>query len=276
MLALVQEAASNPVEEKGDLLATASRNLETAMSRAFARQGRVMARELEKYRDVFDFAAEGFRSEAIGDLPLIGDSAINAANDAATLATQAEMAQAEQRAVELSYRLGGESLAAQLGLNIAFDLDSPEAFRYIQQSGATLVTRISSTNRDELRRIILDATREKKSYTELAKQIRDTFDGFAGRKPQAHIRDRAELVAVTETGNAYETAGQNEARNLQRAGLNMFKRWWTSNDGKVTPRCSANQAEGWIPLDNTHGSGHSTPLRFPGCRCTELYESRPL
>ena len=90
---------------------------------------------------------------------------------------------------------------------------------------------------------------------------------FSERKPQLHIRNRAELIAVTETGNAYEKAAMLQAEALQQAGLPMEKSWNTVGDDRVSDGCQENEDAGWIPIDEPFPSGDMQPLRFPGCRC---------
>ena len=58
------------------------------------------------------------------------------------------------------------------------------------------------------------------------------------------------------------------------AGLDVEKHWSTMGDDKVSDECLLNEQDGedgWIPLEQAHTSGHMHPLRFPGCRCDELY-----
>ena len=149
----------------------------------------------------------------------------------------------------------------------AFDLANPRAAAYLADHGAALVTGIGETTRAELRTLLTEAMRQGRSYSEVAALIRERFAGFAGRKPQAHIRDRATLVAVTEAGEAYCEGQLMAARELAALGLALQKRWVTVGDARVTEGCRANAAAGWIDLEAAFPSGHLRPLRFPGCRC---------
>jgi hypothetical protein len=156
--------------------------------------------------------------------------------------------------------------AAQFG--VSFDRQDPRAQWYLDRAAAARVSRINETTRLALRRTIIDGFANNESYSTIAKRIREQFDGFAGAKPQQHIRDRAELVAVTEIGEAFEESKLIGSRQMQANGLPMEKRWITVGDDRVSDGCQRNQAQGWIRLADNFDSGHERPLRFPGCRCT--------
>lgn len=171
--------------------------------------------------------------------------------------------------------LGGQQFIASIGIsNLAFGLQNPRAISYLEQFAASKITRINETTRGQLQTVITQSAADGWSYDRLANEIRDRFEGFAIGKPQQHIQSRAHLVAVTEVGNAYEEAAHIAAHDLQAGNLAMQKRWSTTGDDRVSDGCLANEAESWIPLNQSHNSGHQKPLRFPGCRCAELYRRR--
>lgn len=174
---------------------------------------------------------------------------------------------------ELGLVLGAGALAAMMGEDIAqaFSLRNPRAVAYLEQHGAALVTKINETTRDEMRVLVRQAVDEGWSYTRTAKAIREQFEGFAGLKPQHHIRDRATLVAVTEAGQAYEEGSRIVAVGMAERGIPIEKYWRTSGDDRVSAGCRDNQAAGWLPVAEMFPSGHDRPLRFPGCRCTAQY-----
>ena len=108
----------------------------------------------------------------------------------------------------------------------------------------------------------------------MAKEIRDKFSEFSVPKPQLHIKDRAELVSVTETANAYGEGNMAFAQDLQSKGLTMVKAWQTVGDDRVSDGCQENQDAGWIGVDEMFPSGDDHEPRFPGCRCACLYDTR--
>ncbi|KAA3644790.1 MAG: hypothetical protein DWQ07_15400 [Chloroflexi bacterium] len=171
--------------------------------------------------------------------------------------------------------IGGQQFIASIGIsNLVFGLDNPRAIAYLEQFAASKVTRINETTRSQLQTLITASAEDGWSYDRLARKIRDRFEGFAIGKPQQHIQSRSHLVAVTEVGNAYEEAAHIAAHDLQEGKLQMEKSWSTTGDNRVSDGCRANEAEGWIPLGRPHASGHQKPLRFPGCRCAELYRRK--
>lgn len=168
---------------------------------------------------------------------------------------------------------GAYSLWAEVAIEPTFSLAaSPEAVSYLQQHGASMVTKIDETTRGYIKTQVQRALDEGWSYNRTAKAITNRYKDFAIGKPQLHIQSRAHLVAITEVGNAYEQGGWEVAQYLQSQGLPMEKYWSNVGDDKVSDGCLENTAAGWIPLNDPFPSGHMRPLRFPGCRCGALYQ----
>ena len=178
------------------------------------------------------------------------------------------------KGIEGAMLLGGQGLLSEIGLGVRFDLANPRAVNYLSLHGAELVTRIDETTRDYIRTVITQGTREGWSYNRMADAITDRYKEFAIGKPQLHIDSRAHLIAVTETAKAYEEGSAIVARDLQDSGLVMEKSWLTVGDNRVSDGCRENQSAGWIPLDSAFPSGDDNPPRFPGCRCTTLYQRK--
>lgn len=165
-------------------------------------------------------------------------------------------------------------LIATLAADIAFDLANPRAVAYLEQHGFGLISQIDSVTRGNIATIVTNGIDEGWSYNRIAREISSLYREMAVGRPQQHIDSRAHLIAVTEMGNAYEAGNSIVVQDLQDAGLQMEKKWWTVGDDRVSQGCRDNQAEGWIPVSQPFQSGHMQPLRFPGCRCTTLYRRR--
>lgn len=151
----------------------------------------------------------------------------------------------------------------------SFSLRNPRAVEFLRQAE----NRSGSINSETFRRIrntLTEGVDKGESYTALAKRIRETFDGFSAKSGLKHIRDRAELIAVTEIGDAYSAGTEAMARRLNDRGIAMEKSWLTAGDGRVDPECAGNAGQGWIRLDAAFQSGHARPLAHPGCRCALL------
>ena len=142
------------------------------------------------------------------------------------------------------------------------------ALEHYNRHAGRLITNIDETTRHQINNIVRNALSEGTSYTEVERQLIKKFPGLGERKPQGHVRTRARLIALTESGQAYEGGKQQLANRAEQAGVKFNKHWLSVRDAKVSPGCKRNDDEGWIPNDTAFPSGHQRPLRFPGCRCT--------
>lgn len=194
--------------------------------------------------------------------------------DKLTLNTSVQMQELLTKAVREMFLAGGNEASKALELNISFSLDSPLAREYLANYGANLITGIDDTTRAEILAMLQAGMAQKISFTEIARNIKAKFKEFAVGQPQEHIRSRAELVAVTELGNAYSAGNYASVESAEVGGLTFEKAWLTVNDSRVSDGCWNNQQAGWIDLKKPFPSGHTHPLRFPGCRCVALYQRK--
>lgn len=251
------------------------RPLEIALRRAFREQGSLVARKLRSVKRYFSEASDPFAQH---------DAWLNMKFSEALPPSEVELiwAQVQLETVKLfaapidaavakALEYGGIAILGEVGMKPRFDLKNPRAVDYLKDYGADLVKGINETTRDTLQTLISNATDEGWSYKRTAEAIIERFEQMAVGKPQEHIDSRAHLIAVTETGQAYEEGSRIVAKDLQDAGLDVEKSWSTVGDVKVSDGCKENEADGWIGIDKLHSSGHQRPLRFPGCRCEERY-----
>jgi len=249
------EAAS--VAAKWRKVRAIERRLERDMAKAFRAQGKTFVKRFASLQGRF--------SESIGD-----DDWLGIWDDTAQVTDQLFI-RPIQRAVQLSLVAAATELIADLEVDYTFALRNPRAVAYVESHGAELVRGIADTTRDYLRTVITEGVDNGWSYNRIAARISERFTEFAVGRPQDHIESRAHLIAITEVGQSYEAGNEIVVRDLADAGLRMEKKWSTIGDKRVSAGCRENEAEGWIPVDEQHASGHMHPLRFPGCRCTELY-----
>lgn len=234
--------------------------LEKECAALFRRQSGALLAKLGKLRHYFrESAAEDF-----DDL-----------FDSATLNTSMDMMQSIDTAISSAVLSGGKMLIRDFKASINFSLTNPRAVAYTRDKAAESISGIDAETKDVVRRILVTGIENGDSYSSIAKQIKDRYTQFAIGVPQQHIRSRAELIAVTEVGNAYQAGNLIAAQEMRENGLKMQKSWLTSNDERVSDGCKENAAQSWIDVNKAHASGHMTPLRFPGCRCTELYRRKP-
>jgi len=252
------------------------RPLEIAMRRAFRAQGNKVVQKMGQVKRFFAEGGEGaslapqraFLREGLppGEVEKIWAQA--------QLETLKYFVGPIDAAVAKALKLGGMAMIAELGMGIAFELKNPRAVNYLRDYGAKMVTKINETTRETLQTLVTQATDEGWSYKRTASEIISRFEEFAVGKPQEHIDSRAHLIAITETGNAYEQGNRITAKDLQDAGIEQEKFWSTVGDDKVSDGCRENEAAGWIKIDQEFPSGDQNPLRFPGCRCLTLYRMK--
>lgn len=159
--------------------------------------------------------------------------------------------------------------AQRRDLQLDFTLPMEDALAIMRDRAGALITGIDEVTRDQVRDMIVAAQEQRLTYTQLARQLRQRFQQFRMpvRRPR-HIRDRAELIAVTEIAKAFVDGQLLAGQRLRSAGIEMEKRNLTVGDERVSDGCKANQEAGWIPLESAFPSGHQGPPRFPGCRCS--------
>lgn len=255
------EAAS--VTEKWRRLAPLERRVTNQVAKIFRAQGKAAAKALATRRHKF---IEGRLREA---LTLSDGEEI--AHEAAA-AQQERFVEVIQEAATAALELGWQDGSSEAGYTIAFDLKHPRAVAYLEQHGYGLISQIDAVTRGNIATIVNNGISEGWSYNRMAREIISLYSHMAEGKPQQHIDSRAHLIAITEIGNAYEAGSAMVIRDLQEAGAQMEKKWLTVGDNRVSDGCKANAAQGWIPYSQTFLSGHEHPLRFPGCRCTTLYQ----
>lgn len=241
-----------------------SRKHEKKISGFFQKQKALVLKKLPKFEHYF---TEEVKLQQVKNPKRIIDEFQRTFMDIAD-DTEAEL----QKVILEAERDGLAAGAAQIKNTISisgvelgsFDLANPRAVAWFKQNGGSLkyIKDIQSTTRDQLKTLITNALDTGQSYTKTAKQVTDKFDEFS--------RSRAQMIATNETGNAYETGNRIIVDTIAQE-IKMQKHWMDSGDELVTPECLANSADGWIPLNEEHSSGHQQPLRFPRCRCYEAY-----
>jgi hypothetical protein len=165
-------------------------------------------------------------------------------------------------------------VAAELTIGGAFEGTFPAAADYLRQYGAARVAGIDDITRARLRRLLVDAAEKNWTYAKTAREITTMFDGFGRRAAQGYLRTRAELVAMTEIGDAYEHGGRMLAKELTAQGFNLDKKWITSASD-VCPQCTDAAAQGWVGESDGFTNGFSGPLAHPGCRCALARRTKP-
>jgi hypothetical protein len=261
---LLQEALARREQALGKI----ERRLAVTLADAWRKEGALMVRKLEAGRDRWS-ALEAPRPRRI----LLGQHELDILYDNVSQTMRHVFEAALQDTAERAFSKGLAS--STLGGTVSLDLQNPRAVAYLTRRGAERVTGITQATRDRLRTVLADAVERGDSYTTLGQEIDQMFRGFGGARPQAHIATRAELVAATETGDAYAAGNRELAQQVQQSGQTVEKHWLTADDDRVDPDCEANEAAGWIDLDEPYPSGHQRPLAHPACRCDETHRAVP-
>lgn len=261
------EAAS--VAAKWRTLGDAETSLTNKVARIFKRQKSIFLAGFGSLRSRF---SESKRAETSQNATVILSESLTADEwiriyDDCTNQTYAEFFGAVQDAIGAAMIAGATEAIQSMGVGISFSLRHPRAEAYLVEHGSALITAINETTRGNIQTVIIEGITNGWSYQRVASGIRSVFDDASTR--------RAKLIAVTELGNAYESGTSIIMRELIESGMTLEKRWLTVGDDRVSDGCRSNEAEGWIPFAQSHSSGHQNPLRFPGCRCTELYRRKP-
>lgn len=247
--------------------------LETRLARALRRVWRAQERDLLA-RITRNRALWFLNEAAVGEaVPPEGfDSMWDAVEDATT----GPMADAVRDAADTAATRGGRSAQTDLGLAVDFALVNPAALDWLRRYAADRVAGLNATTRAQLRTLLVQAAAEGWSYQRTSREIRAKFRGFHTPDPRLHIRDRAELVAVTEIGEAYEHGRWMVVDDLQARGQTVEKRWLTAADDRVCEICAPNGAAGWVAAERSFPSGHNRPLGHPACRCDLLARTVPI
>lgn len=250
---LIEAAARSNVSKQ---ITKPKQQLENKLRRLFAQHGALYLTAFTKYQKEFK---ETLSSDGIDKL-------------FDTTAPSTRMADAIESAVESGVTLGAENLLEQFAniltkeqINLVFNLKNPRAVDYLKDYGVTRVSQLDTTSSEILRKILVDGIEKGYSYSKLVVQIKKQFADWSTK--------RAKLIAITEMGNAYQRGNLIVGLDLKTAGLTIEKSWLARGDS--CPLCLANQADGWIDVEQTHSSGVECPGAHPDDRCVELYRRKP-
>lgn len=166
--------------------------------------------------------------------------------------------------------LGTTSRYAGLTFNIA----NERAVNYLRNELDRQIARINDVTRAAVNMVIRDAVSEGDSYSQVAARLRDLFDGFVTDKDE-NGRDRADRIAIFETGDKYEGGNREAAKQMRdelRGVGTVMKIWITVGDGKVRDKHKANEGASPIGLEEDWPSGTGEAPTDPGCRCTVSYD----
>ena len=178
----------------------------------------------------------------------------------------------------IAAKISEDSFTSSIGMDTSFDRYDVGAYQALEQTAAQRVTGINEVTRDRIKKIILDGYEQKKTYAQIAQEIKAEFEEFARPAPQRHVRNRAELVAITEMRDAHETSQYRQAREFIDKGYEMEKSWLTTKDERVCEICGGNSLAKWIGAEDFFPYGNPPAFiapAHPACRCRTVYRIKP-
>jgi hypothetical protein len=191
------------------------------------------------------------------------DDVVDALMDAVAAKTSPSMMSMAITNAAQTTAFGYEGMAQGMGLS--FKLNAARATRVAAQSAAKLVSAINETTRGELKAIITNGLKTGQSWSKVGRIIKAQYGEF-GVKQAGYWGTRANLVAITEAGTAYERGKALLNDEIEASGIDTQKRW-TIREGNVCDLCRSNAAAGWIKGKESFPTGADTAPQHPACRC---------
>ena len=151
--------------------------------------------------------------------------------------------------------------AATLTEELAAGEHTAEDFagRYLRDNSLSKLTgNFAKESVERLQGAVADAWQAGGSYDQIVKAVQDTFADFSDA--------RAGMIAQTEANDAY-----NEARDQVARDADLDEKAWETESGDPCEICLANEAQGWIGIDEDFESGDDAPTAHPRCCCSLNY-----
>jgi len=240
--------------KKNEELRPLERDLEEKLMKLFRQQKRAYLEKMKKYKNLFAESMGSSESEKILD----------------EIFMKSKMKGLIKKSTTEAYSKGIGKTVNSMGVEISFNIQSPEAVNFLENHAAEMVTKINDTTRQYIHNVIKEAGEKGWSYNKTAKKISDRFEEFAIGKPQKHIASRAHLIAIQENSMAYETGNYMAGQKMRAIGIAMEKFWSTEGGERTCEICLNNEAMGWIDFDDSFLSGDDFPPAHVACRCTLL------
>jgi len=157
-----------------------------------------------------------------------------------------------RRAYLLALPAAFADAADVLGVDVAFDVDNPFV-QAILSDLATRVRDIAETTREEIRGLVGQAAAEGWSVEQLARAIEGLGEG--------HSRERARLIALTESAEAYS---RGSIAAYRASGVVQGKEWLLGPE--PCPICQGLGGQ-VVDLGEEFARGIAHPPAHPRCTC---------
>lgn len=154
----------------------------------------------------------------------------------------------------------GRKMANRFGFD--FDVVQPGMQRYAAEETAFLVRAMGETTGEQVAKAVQDSIEASESAVDLRKRLQEL---------PAFNRERAQLVARTETTRATNGAQRRTMSEYQAKTSNTVeKAWISSRDDRVRDEHQELDNGEFIPVDAAFANGLTEPGE-PNCRCTLGY-----
>lgn len=166
---------------------------------------------------------------------------------------------AQRIAVALTpaFGIGIETAVVGIGADVAFDVSSAEAQRWLGRHSLTLAKGLNRTTTRNLRAALKEGVRLGEGRNEIATRLRSTWAVTTDR--------RARLIAQTETIAAYSNGSLETMKRAKKDGFPIMKKWISAPD--ADPLCSSIDGRE-VEVDDDFEPGVAAPPLHPGCRCS--------
>jgi HK97 family phage portal protein len=163
--------------------------------------------------------------------------------------------------------IGNRSVAkAGASVGVSFTQLQPGLLEYVDRHAAQLITGVTDTTKDKVRRAIRDGLAEGDGIRGIARRVEASG---------AFSRDRAKLIATTEVTTVRNGAALESMQSYaDRTGLKVIKTWINSADARVRDE-HLNQPIGVGGEKRAANEPFSNGLMAPSepnCRCSLLYD----
>ena len=169
--------------------------------------------------------------------------------------------------VEKMIRTFGQAAISEVGLSASFSMLSPIVVEHIVTRSAVLVSNVTATTRDAIRRALFEGVLAGDGPRRLASRIKEVFAEAS--------RARATMIARTEVNTSANFA---RWQGMAQSGLVVARRWLTARDSRVRDqhRFLNNKTAGINDPFNVggfsamHPGGFSVARLDVNCRCTTI------
>lgn len=149
-------------------------------------------------------------------------------------------------------------VAADIGVN--FRLLHPNLVKFAQKESAALVSSVTKTTAETIRDIVAGGLEEGRSVRDISNLIRDCT---------AFTKERADLIARTETTRAFNGAPHDAIKQVAAStGREFVKTWSSALDDRVRDEHAAMEGE-TVGIKDNFSNGRPYPDE-PNCRCAAL------